>query len=102
MMTSGTGIATGHPVAGLGLGAVKAVLDHPAIKSYIALALRRAATMGPSAVRLGTAAADWQSRGKPKHDEAETYSPLMARGGTIIDRRPSRAQVLGSLVRHGH
>ena len=91
MISVGAGLASEHPVAGLTIGTLKKVLESPATKSYLAIALQRGAQ---TAMRAGKIAATSAARtaalraGNPVTlDQIQNNSlwgqPQYARGGKV-------------------
>lgn len=110
MLGGGIGIASGHPIPGIAVGFLKSAIDNPAIKSQLAIALRRASLPAamlrtapkrvlPAAARAATESL--RSGRKTKIGSGE-LPDTFARGGRSenpLERLPDRAAILRSLLR---
>ena len=94
---------TGHPdLAAAGI--LKSAIDDPAIRSKLAIVLNRAmqspvGKVGTALLRPRAAIPSAIQIGASPNLGTLATPQQQARGGTILDRWPSRDQVLGSLVR---
>jgi hypothetical protein len=85
-------LGTGHPGAAA-LTLAHSALMNPSVRSQLAIALRRSVNVA----RMARRATPFAVQAGKDVAQQPTTQPPFAHGGTIIDRQPTRAQVLARL-----